>query len=57
VRSGGDPFTYPGRAILDYHGCIEPYVDEMDYLGRRVAAGVRPPHHDQPPHSPLRPPD
>jgi hypothetical protein len=26
----GDPFIYPGRAILDAHGHIEPYVDEMD---------------------------
>jgi hypothetical protein len=34
----GDPFTYPGRAILDYHGHIEPYVDEMDYW---VAMPVR----------------
>jgi hypothetical protein len=23
----GDPFIYPGRAILDHHGHIEPYVD------------------------------
>jgi hypothetical protein len=34
----GDPYTYPGRAILDFHGYIEPYVDEMDYW---VAMPVR----------------
>jgi hypothetical protein len=39
----GDLFTYPGRAILDVHDSIEPYVDEMDYW---VAMPVRLVHLD-----------
>lgn len=27
----GHPFSYPGRAVIDVHGCIEPYVDDTDY--------------------------
>jgi hypothetical protein len=27
----GDPFTYPGRTVLDHFGFIEPYQPATDY--------------------------